>query len=103
MRENRINQNGDEQEGNVRENRINQSADEQEGNVRENLINQNGDEQERNVRENIINQNADELLLSITNRRIKINRLLKEQKRLMANLHAMKTELPINNVNGPEI
>ena len=94
---------GDEQEGNVRENRINQSADEQEGNVRENLINQNGDEQERNVRENIINQNADELLLSITNRRIKINRLLKEQKRLMANLHAMKTELPINNVNGPEI
>ena len=94
---------GDEQEGNVRENRINQSADEQEGNVRENLINQNGDEQERNVRENIINQNADELLLSITNRRIKINRLLKEQKRLMANLHVMKTELPINNVNGPEI
>ena len=93
----------DEAEENVRGNLINQNADEQEGNVRENINNQNADEQEGNVRENINNQNADELLLSITNRRIKINRLLEEQKRLMANIHVMKTELPINNVNGPEI
>lgn len=36
------------------------------------------------------NKDAEELLMSMSNRSIKISRLLEEQKRLMANLHVVK-------------